>query len=139
MGQKKLIIAAVVGHLMLTVLHGLVHAAIPVLPVGWEATFVVVVLYFLPVTGAGLVMRGHRRAGAAFLLGAGAAGFAFEGAFHFLIANPDHIAHVADHHMAFYLTGILTTASNLLLTGAALLSVRRVAASANDSNVTVEG
>lgn len=112
------------GHLLLTALHGLVHAAIPVVPGGWTAAFATVSLYLLPVAGAGLAGSGRRRAAAAVLCTAGAASFVLEGALHFAISNPDHVAHVADHHTAFDVTATLTTVGNLLLVAAAWFSVR---------------
>jgi len=123
MERRRLLLIAVVGHLLLTALHGVAHAAIPVYPDGGKATVAAVVLYLLPVLGLGLVVGGYRRVGPVFLLGAGLAGFAFEGVFHFVLANPDHVAHVTDHHTAFGLTAALTTAGDLLLVGAAWIGV----------------
>jgi len=69
-------------------------------------------------------MSGHQRIGGVVLLIAGIASFGFEGAFHFLISNPDHIAHVANHHTSFGVSAILTTMGNLLLVVAAWFSIR---------------
>ncbi|WP_435124310.1 hypothetical protein [Halobaculum sp. D14] len=124
MVRQTLPLVAVAGHLVLTALHGLVHVAIPILPTGWIAAFAAVSLYGLPLVGAALIVTGHHRVGAIGLFGAGVASFVFEGAFHFLISNPDHIAYVADHHALFSLTAILTTVGNLLLVGAAWFSVQ---------------
>lgn len=122
--EPLLILVVVAGHLLLTVLHALVHAAIPVIPTGWTAAFAVVALYLLPVAGVGLAMRGrHRLAGAALLV-AGIASAGFEGAFHFLLSNPDNVAQVATHHASFELTAILTTIGDLLLLMAAWVAVR---------------
>lgn len=118
MERQRLLLSAVGVHLLLTVLHGAVHAAVPVYPVGWKATVAAVVLYLHPVLGAGLVVSGYRQVGALLLLSAGLAGFAFEGVFHFVLANPDHIAHVTNHRTAFDLTAVLTTGGDLLLVGA---------------------
>lgn len=74
-----------------------------------------VVLYLLPVVGAGLVVSGRHRVGTGVVFVAGVAGFAFEGVFHFVLANPDHVAHVASHGTAFGLTALLTTGSDLSL------------------------
>lgn len=122
--RRRLLLGLVVGHLLLTVLHGLVHAAIPMFPTGWRAVLAGVLLYLLPVTGAGLVMIGYRRVGAAVLFCAGFAGFAFEGTLHFLLTNPDHVGHVTDHRAAFGATAFLTTVGDLLSLGAAWCSVR---------------
>jgi len=124
MDRQRLVLTAVGSHLLLTALHAVVHAAIPVVPGGAVAAFATVSLYLLPVAGAGLAVTGHRRAGGAVLLAAGIASFAFEGAFHFAFSNPDHVAHVADRHASFAVTAILTTAGDLLLVVAAWFSVR---------------
>lgn len=138
MHRQKLLFAAVVGHLFLTALHGLVHVAIPVFPNGWIAAFAMVSLYILPVVGAGLVVRGYQGAGAAILFCAGIASFAFEGMFHFFITNPDHIAHVPDHRMSFSVTAVLTTIGNLLLVWGAWLSVQDTSSSGYDISSTVK-
>jgi hypothetical protein len=78
-----------------------------------------VVLYLIPVLGTGLVVSGYRRVGAVVLLSDGLAAFAFEGVYHFILANPAHSAHVTNYCMAFDLTAVLTTGGNLLLVGAA--------------------
>lgn len=124
MGRQRLVLAAVASHLLLTALHGLVHLAIPVFPNGWTVAFAVVLLYLVPIVGAGLVTGGYQRVGAAVLLSAGVASFVFEGTCHFLLRNPDHVAHVAAHHASFGVTAILTTLGNLLLVWAAWLTVR---------------
>lgn len=135
MDRQKLILTAVGSHLLLTVLHGLVHVAIPVIPNGWIAAFAIVSLYLLPVAGTGLAVSGHQQVGAAVLLTAGIASFVFEGSFHFLISNPDHIAHVAAHHTSFGVTAALTTMGNLLLVVAAWFSVRDLPVTVSQQSV----
>lgn len=124
--RQRRVLAAVAGHLLLTALHGVVHAAIPVVPAGLTFAFAFGSLYVLPVAGAVLSMRGRSLASAAVLFGAGVAGFAFEGVFHFLVANPDHVAHVAAHKDWFGVTAVLTTAGDLLLVAAAWLAISGV-------------
>lgn len=135
MNRQKLMLAAVAGHLLLTVLHALVHAAIPVMPTGWTAAFAMVSLYMLPVAGVGLVMSGHQRIGCAVLLIAGIASFGFEGPFHFLISNPDNVAQVAEHHASFEVTAILTTMGNLLLIVAAWVAIRDPSMTASQRSI----
>jgi hypothetical protein len=94
MDRRTLILTTVGGHILLTVLHALVHVAIPVIPDGEVAAFATVSLYVLPVAGAGLAMSDYRRVGGAALFTTGIASFVFEGSFHFVISNPDHVAHV---------------------------------------------
>lgn len=124
MGRRKLVLAAVSSHLLLSVLHGVVHATIPVIPTGWTAAVATVAIYLLPVAGVSLVVRGYPRVGSAVLLTAGIASFVFEGALHFLLDNPDHVAQVTAHHAPFAVTAILTTVGDLLLVVAAWVAVR---------------
>ena len=58
------------------------------------------------------------------IVGLSVAIIVFEGAFHFMIDNPDHVEHVVDHHASFGVTAILTTLGNLLLIVAAWFPVR---------------
>ena len=136
--RRNLILAAVIGHLLLTSIHGMVHAVVPVFPTGRNAALAAILLYILPVLGAGTIIYGHRGMGTIFLLSAGIAGLTFEGVFHFVIANPDHVAHISSHRTAFGLTAVLTTASNILVLAAGYLSGRDTWHSTSDIGSTVE-
>lgn len=113
MERQTRILAAVASHLLLTTLHGLVHVDIPIIPNGRTMAFATVSLYLLPVAGADFAVSGHPRVGGAVLLSAGIASFVFEVTLHFLISNPDHVAHVAAHHTLFGVTAILTAMGDL--------------------------
>jgi hypothetical protein len=126
MRSQRLVLGAVACHFLLTALHAAVHAAVPVVPSAWPAAIAVVSLFVLPIAGAALTVRGRPLVGAGLLLAAGLAGFAFEAVFHFVAANPDHVAHVAAHRHSFAATAVLTTAGDLLLVPAAWLSVRGI-------------
>lgn len=139
MNRRSLILAAVIGHLLLTSIHGMVHAVVPVFPTGRNAALAAIFLYILPVLGAGLVIYGRQSIGTIFLLSAGIAGLTFEGVFHFVIANPDHVAHISKHRTAFGLTAVLTTASNIFVLAAGYLSGRDAWYSSNEIGSTVEG
>lgn len=117
----------------------MVHAAVPVFPTGRNAVLAAVFLYILPILGAGLVIYGRRGIGATLLLSTGIAGLTFEGVLHFLIANPDHVAHISNHRTTFGLTAVLTTASNIFVLAAGYLSGRDAWYSSNETGSTVEG
>jgi hypothetical protein len=94
MVRRTVVLAAVVSHIVLTALHGLVHATIPVVVAGWKLALATVVVFVLPVTGTWVFLRSSNRVGALLLLGAGLAAFVFEGTLHFVVVNPDHVAHL---------------------------------------------
>ena len=124
MKRRNLILLAVATHLLLTTIHGLIHLAIPIFLSGWIIAFSIGSLYILPLIGAGLVVTNYPRIGGTVLITAGIITLVFEGIFHFLLPNPDHIAHVSDHRVWFGTTGTLTTLGNLLLVGAGWFSAR---------------
>lgn len=76
MERRHIHLSAVGVHLLLTVLHDVVHAAIPVSPVGWNVMVAAGVLYLIPVLWTELVVSGYRRVGAMVFLSAGLGGFA---------------------------------------------------------------
>lgn len=104
---------AVVVHLLLTLAHGATHLTIPVAIPGWQLVTAIVVLFVTPVVGAALCLRGRPGPGTWLVLLAGVGGLLFEGALHFLLANPDNVAAV--QHGGFAATAVLTTGSDALL------------------------
>ncbi|WP_255151635.1 hypothetical protein [Halorarius halobius] len=119
------VVVAVAVHVALTLGHGLAHFAIPVPVAHWQVAYTVVVLLAAPIVGVGLLLCGHSRAGAWLVLVAGPAAFAFEGALHFVVANPDHVATVDHGARLFTATALSTTGSDALLALAAAVRLRR--------------
>lgn len=116
MGREvRVLTAALALALAAPAAHGVVHAAIPVWNPGWQLAYVAVVLFVAPVAGVLDARRGHLRRGAALVAGAGVAGLTFEGPFHFVLANPDHVAHVTRAQLPFAATAALSTAGSLLV------------------------
>jgi hypothetical protein len=81
---------ALAVHLVVSLAHGIPHAAIPVplTPAQW--TFVGVVITLGPIVGFALAWRGRVEVGAALYALAMLGAFAFGVYHHFLIPNPDH-------------------------------------------------
>jgi hypothetical protein len=116
--MDRTLTAAVLANLVLSGAHGAVHAVagVPVAP--WQGAVLGVGLVLAPVAGLVLARRGRPPLAVA-LVGAGAAlALATEAPWHFLLANPDHVAH-ADAGVAFAATALLTTAGDALVVLAA--------------------
>jgi len=117
--SQRLVVLGVAVHIVFAVAHAVSHVTIPVLVADWQYAFVVGALFVAPVTGAVLVATGRATTGAWLVLLSGVASFAFEGVFHFVVPNPDHIAQVGAGADAFATTAALTTAGDALMALAA--------------------
>ena len=117
-----LVTGAIVGHLALTVAHGVAHGVIPVPVADWQGAYSAVVLFGLPLAGLWTVRRGQVRTGARLALDGGLGALAFESLAHFAVRNPDHVASVGGGQ------GLFAGTAGLSVLGDAALVV--VAASA---------
>lgn len=87
--------AVVAAHAGVTLVHGAAHAALGVTLSAAANAFVVLVIVVGPFAGLALLLAGRRSAGA-LVLGLTMAGALVFGAFnHFVVAGPDHVAHLA--------------------------------------------
>lgn len=112
MGRVTALAAAVAVGAGTGLVHGGVHAAVPVPLAGWQAAYVAVTLFVAPLAGVGLAMAGRLRAGAALVAVGMASGLAFEAAAHFVVRNPDHVVTGADGHAGFAATALLSVAGD---------------------------
>lgn len=119
MTPRRALAGAAFLHVGASLPHGAVHGWIPVHVAPGLLAAVAVTVFLVPLAGLGLVATGRSRSGAWVLVVAGLAAFAVEGGAHFVVANPDHVASVADGSAAFAATAVLTTAGDLLLAGVA--------------------
>jgi len=87
--------ATILLRLAIAVVHGGAHDALQVPLAAWQQTFVVVVIVILPVVCVPLFWTRWRAAAAGVAAVSLAAGLLFGLYFHFLLENPDHVAHVA--------------------------------------------
>lgn len=122
---ERIAMTTVAVHIALTLAHGGVHVTVPVRLAHWQTLIVAIVLFGLPLAGALLVARGRAARGVLFLCFAGVAGVAFEGVFHFVVANPDHVASVPRLVVAFHHTAVLSTLGNLVLVAGGAWVARR--------------
>lgn len=88
---------ALVGlHYLVNLAHGAVHGAIPVPLTTAQRAFVVLVVTVGPVLGIWLLRRGRHSIGWAMLPVILVAAVCFSVVFHYVLATPDHLAHVPD-------------------------------------------
>lgn len=106
------------------VLHGGVHATVPVPLAEWQAAYVAVVLFLAPVAGAALAVRGRVRTGATLIAASAVLALGFEAVAHFVIRNPDHVAAVADGNTEFAVTAALSVAGDAIALAIAVRVLR---------------
>jgi len=108
---------AVVGHLLASGLHGVVHGTVPVpLPASLLAV-TVAALFVLPLVGVRLLVTGRYRTGAWLVLAGTLPGTVIEAAAHFVVVNPDHVSQTT--HVAFGPTALVSTLGSALAAASA--------------------
>jgi len=112
--------AAVLAHLMFSIVHGGAHANAHV-PLSTAANlFVFIVVLAGPLAGLALIWRGDRR-GTWIVAITMAASLVFGVVNHFVIASPDHVAHVAKQwRPLFTATAVLLAFSEAIGSGLAI-------------------
>jgi len=86
------LVAIVLIHFVVLIWHGAAHMLVPVPLTGSQTAFVVIVIFLLPLAGAGLLLRPRYRMTAAALIALpmlGALLFGFIN--HFMRATPDYV------------------------------------------------
>jgi hypothetical protein len=92
--DRRLAVVLVVVHALVSGVHGVAHAEIPVPLAAWQQGFVLVVPTLAPFAALALLYRGRERVGAALLAVSMAAAFLFGTYFHYLVPNPDNVASI---------------------------------------------
>jgi len=112
--------AAVLAHLVISIVHGAAHANAHV-PLSTAANlFVFIVILAGPVVGLALTWRADR-IGSWIVAITMAASFAFGVVNHFILASPDHVAHVAGQwRPLFATTAVLLALTEALGSGLAI-------------------
>ena len=105
--------AAVLVHFIVSIVHGAAHGGAHVRLSPMAALYVLVVIVAGPLIGLAL-MRSGRRVGSWMIALTLAGSLAFGVAYHFVLANPDHVAHVDPH----WRRSFATTAGLLAVTEA---------------------
>ena len=92
--ERRLAALLVVLHAVVSGVHGVAHAEIPVALAAWQQGFVLVVPTLAPFVALALLYRGHELVGAALLTLSMAGAFLFGLYFHYLVPNPDNVASI---------------------------------------------
>ena len=118
--DRRLAALLVIVHAVVSGVHGVAHAEIPVTLAAWQQVFVLLVPTLAPVAALVLLYRGPERVGVVLLATSMAAAFLFGLYFHYLVANPDNVASVpaGPWHLHFTWTAAAIAVSELA--GAAL-------------------
>jgi hypothetical protein len=130
--SPKALAAALVGaHAVVTLVHGAAHAALGVFTSVAANAFIVLVIGLGPFVGLALLAGGRRSLGAAVLAATMAGSFVFGAWNHFVVAGPDHVAHLAPGpwRATFQVTAVLLAATETAGTalGLGLLGAREAA------------
>jgi hypothetical protein len=114
--DRRLAALLVVVHALVSGIHGVAHAGLPVALTAWQEAFVLVVPTLAPFAALVLLYRGHERVGAALLAASMAAALLFGLTFHYLVPNPDNVASIpaGPWHLHFTWTAAAIAVSELL-------------------------
>lgn len=99
--------AAVLGHLVISLVHGAAHARADVLLSGAGTAFVFIVILAGPLVGLALTWR-DQRAGAWMIALTMAGSLAFGVVNHFLLDGRDHVAHVVPEWRTLFATSAIS-------------------------------
>lgn len=86
--------AIVIVHLLISVVHGNAHQALPVALSAWQSLFVLVVIAIAPLAGAALLWAGRALVGNRIIVGSMAGSLVFGLYYHFIEQGPDHVTQV---------------------------------------------
>jgi hypothetical protein len=121
---RRWLIAVVLTHLVVSVVHGVAHAEAHVELSQAGSLFVFVVILIGPVVGLALIWRA-RRIGSWIVAVTMAGSFVFGLANHFLLAGDDHVSHVEPQwRTLFAATAIILAAIESVGSGLAIAYAR---------------
>jgi len=118
------LVAIVVVHLVISVVHGSAHTGAQVALSPAQNLFVFIVILAGPLVGAVLLWPAARLGSWVIMVTMGAS-LVFGAVNHFVLASPDHVAHVsAEWRPLFATTAVLLAVAEAVAVGVALGAVR---------------
>jgi len=118
------LVAIVVVHLVISVVHGTAHTRAQVALSPAQNLFVFIVILAGPLVGAVLLWPAARLGSWVIMVTMGAS-LVFGAVNHFVLASPDHVAHVsAEWRPLFATTAVLLAVTEAVAVGVALGAVR---------------
>ena len=95
---RRLSIAVVAIHAMVTVAHSAAHMSLKILMNGWQNVYILVVIVLLPVVAGYLIWK-RARSGYLILFLSMLGALVFGGYYHFVLAGADNVSTVVHHAM----------------------------------------
>jgi hypothetical protein len=125
--QLRWIAIAVVGHLIVSVLHGHAHTRLGVGLSDWQNSYVLVVIVLAPLVALALSFTRYIRAGLWLLLASMIGSLIFGLCYHYIIISSDHVAHLpaGDARGVFRVTAVLLLITEALGVIVAAIVLRR--------------
>ena len=94
--QRRLSIAIIGLHVMVTGAHGAAHSTLKILMNGWQNAYILVVIFLLPLVAGYLIWK-RVRGGYLILFLSMLGALVFGGYYHFVLAGADNVSTVAHH------------------------------------------
>lgn len=118
---------AVLGHLIVVVLHGSAHTELHVELNAWQRIYVTTVILLAPLVAVVFLWTRYHRLGLLLLLVSMAGSFVFGACYHYAIVSPDHVSHLppGDARGLFRTTALLLMLTEMFGLVAALFALRR--------------
>jgi hypothetical protein len=95
---RRLSIAIIALHAMVTVAHGAAHSTLKIVMNGWQNAYIFIVIFLLPLV-AGFLIWKRARGGYLILFLSMLGALVFGGYYHFVLAGADNVSAVGHHAM----------------------------------------
>ena len=95
-GLRRLSIAIILLHVIVTAAHGAAHSTLKILMNGWQNAYIFVVIFLLPLVAAYLIWK-RARGGYLILFLSMLGALVFGGYYHFVLAGADNVSTVSHH------------------------------------------
>ena len=93
---RRVSIAMIALHAMVTAAHGVAHSTLKILMNGWQNAYIFVVIVLLPLVAGYLIWK-RARGGYLILFVSMLGALVFGGYYHFVLAGADNVSTVAHH------------------------------------------